>query len=221
MIPASLLDTLAQIARILRKSDMPFGGIQVIASGDFYQLPPVPERAGLDTTAQTIDGTNRQFVQPQTMFAFEAACWPGTFPPSQTISLKKVFRQTQSSFVSLLTRLRQGQVLPSDTELLQSCARPVTYTDGVEPVSLMASKKEVAVLNEKRLAALPGDVRGFDAWDSAGTDSRGFQVTKAEAIVLLDRHTNWDKEIVIKVGALVMLLANMQASIFCPLKYHS
>lgn len=208
MIPATLLDTLSQLGRRIRKNDEPFGGIQIIASGDFYQLPPVPERVDHQ---QTVIGSNGKLDQAS-LFAFEAACWPNLFPPRQVITLQKVFRQSQTSFVSLLTRLRHGEVLASDIALIKSCARPVEYADGVEPVSLMASKIEASTLNQKRLRELPDKVEGYNSADSPGMNSNGYQISHSDATSLLDRQTNWERVLDLKLGALVMLLANMQVS---------
>lgn len=212
MISSTLLDTLSQIGQHLRHSDEPFGGIQIIASGDFYQLPPVPERS--DVQRPTKDPFGRPLIQtePPTCFAFEASCWPNLFPSSNVISLQKVFRQSQTSFISLLTRLRKGEVADSDTVLLRSCERPILYSDGVEPVSLMASKIEASNLNQRRLRELPAAIQEYNSHDATGINSKGRPNMIDEAVALLDRQTNWDKKIYLKVGALVMLLANMQVS---------
>jgi ATP-dependent DNA helicase PIF1 len=72
MVDADLFDKLDEIARILRSSQEPFGGMQIIVTGDFFQLPPVnPHKI------------------PK--FAFEAKSWATAI--KQTVMLNKVFRQ--------------------------------------------------------------------------------------------------------------------------------
>ena len=68
----------------------PFGGIQLILCGDFFQLPPVPERGG---SAQ---------------FAFQSVSWKEAV--KYTIELTTVFRQSDVGFVTLLNQLRRGTV---------------------------------------------------------------------------------------------------------------
>jgi len=73
MVDGHLFDKLEELARILRTNDQPFGGIQLVITGDFFQLPPVP------------DG-------PREMkFAFEAESWSRCI--QHTIKLTNVFRQ--------------------------------------------------------------------------------------------------------------------------------
>ncbi len=41
MISGDLFDTLNQLGKRLRNNPKPFGGIQLVLVGDFFQLPPV------------------------------------------------------------------------------------------------------------------------------------------------------------------------------------
>ena len=193
MLDASLLEKLEHIARTIRNSPKPFGGIQVILSGDFYQLPPVPDR---------LSG-----ISPR--FAFESACWPDLFPFGQMKALTQVYRQRDDSFVKILERMRRGEVSNGDIETLQQCDRPVEYADGIEPVSLYPSKAEVANINAERLAMLTSPVQIYLSHDAAGVNSRAWPLTAEEATNLLDRNTIWAQELKLKVGALVMLVTNM------------
>lgn len=191
MLDARLLDKLEEIARRLRDSSEPFGGIQIILSGDFYQLPPVDR-----------DDNGR--------FAFEANCWPKLFPFSRMKALNRVYRQRDNTFIGILERMRRGQVLPADVAALKACDRPVTYSDGIEPVTLLSSKAEAASINDRRLAALTTPVQEFLSWDSPGVNSKGFNLSAEEAIEVLNRNTIWAQKLSLKVGALVMLVTNLQ-----------
>ena len=73
MVDATMFDKLENLARTLRKDDRPFGGIQLIITGDFFQLPPVANR------------------RQEAKFAFEAKSWNKAVP--NTIKLTSVFRQ--------------------------------------------------------------------------------------------------------------------------------
>lgn len=83
MVDGDLFDKLAHIAkRFRRKEGTPFGGIQLIMTGDFFQLPPVTKNG-----------------QPK--FAFEAAAWKECI--DVTVNLTKVFRQKDTGEYSFGT----------------------------------------------------------------------------------------------------------------------
>ncbi len=86
MIGGQLFDLSEEIARIVRDSDLPFGGLQLVISGDFLQLPPVKQ----DT------------------FAFEAKSWNRCIQHENHYQLMTVFRQTDREFVHVLQQLRVG-----------------------------------------------------------------------------------------------------------------
>lgn len=73
MVDGDLFDKLEEVARVIRNTGKPFGGIQLIITGDFFQLPPVPDNGRL------------------ARFAFEAATWATAI--QYTIGLTQVFRQ--------------------------------------------------------------------------------------------------------------------------------
>lgn len=73
MVDGELFDKFCKIGQKLRKSDKPFGGIQIIVTGDFFQLPPVTKGGAVPK------------------FCFEAATWGETIHMS--VNLTKVFRQ--------------------------------------------------------------------------------------------------------------------------------
>lgn len=77
MVDGELFDKLEGIARIVRNSGRPFGGIQLVITGDFFQLPPVPDSGRV------------------AKFAFDAATWNTSL--EHTIGLTQVFRQKDPS----------------------------------------------------------------------------------------------------------------------------
>lgn len=98
MLSAALLWKLDQIGRVVRRnSTVPFGGIQVIVIGDFFQLPPVPEKTAVcpecgkeDSNPMPLTGAPKGTVQCRgckkvfdwtTRFAFEAGPLPVTSTP--------------------------------------------------------------------------------------------------------------------------------------------
>ena len=73
MVDGDLFDKLEAVARIVRNSGRPFGGIQLVITGDFFQLPPVPDYGKV------------------AKFSFDAATWNTSI--EHTIGLTQVFRQ--------------------------------------------------------------------------------------------------------------------------------
>ncbi|KAK1835218.1 PIF1-like helicase-domain-containing protein [Podospora conica] len=78
MVDGQLFDKLSQIGRTIRNNGRPWGGIQLVITGDFFQLPPVPDHQ---------NGGNERNVK----FAFDASTW--NLSIDHTIGLTQVFRQ--------------------------------------------------------------------------------------------------------------------------------
>lgn len=118
MLSAQLFDQLEYIARFIRKNDSPFGGIQVILSGDFFQLPPV-DKGGQEK-----------------LFCFESNAWK--IVVKMHIELQKVFRQSDAAFVSILNEIRLGRISANSLKQLQYCLKNnlENNEDGIQPTVL-------------------------------------------------------------------------------------
>lgn len=193
MIDGVLFDKLEYIARILRKNDSPFGGIQLVICGDFCQLPPVPDR-------------NKDGAIMPALFAFEAKSWRKCIPRS--VVLTKVFRQKEQGFVDMLNQLRWGILDDEVIQTFKSLARHVHYTDGIGPTELYPTRAEVERANCSKLDALNSPAFRYDATDIPGIDSYGKEVTNLQMQSLLDRLVA-PRSLLLKVGAQVMLIKNL------------
>nr|XP_019009026.1 uncharacterized protein I206_05666 [Kwoniella pini CBS 10737]OCF47807.1 hypothetical protein I206_05666 [Kwoniella pini CBS 10737] len=193
MIGAKLFDKLEYIGRKIRKSTEPFGGLQIILSGDFYQLPPVTKGSSSTTS-----------------FAFEAESWERVIPKDNMSALTRVFRQKEDAFVRILESMRRGVIASKDIDVLKGLERTVEYPKGVEPVGLYPQKAEVAAINADRLKALDSPSQVFMAFDVPGITSQGYALDTARATHSLNRNTIWPQELELKIGALVMLLTPNQ-----------
>jgi ATP-dependent DNA helicase PIF1 len=98
MIDAVFFDKLNYVAKEVRESSLPFGGIQLVLCGDFLQLPPVCKRG-------------------QASFAFQAKCWNKCI--CRVFQLTNVFRQKEFEFVTALNLLREGLCPPKTVQLLK------------------------------------------------------------------------------------------------------
>ncbi len=104
MLSQKLFEIIETIGRIIKKSSLPFGGIQVVFTGDFYQLPPI--------------GTNGE---PDTnKFCFESSIWKRVFKPENHIELKTIFRQTDPIYINILQQIRNGELDEPNQQILQT-----------------------------------------------------------------------------------------------------
>jgi ATP-dependent DNA helicase PIF1 len=135
MIHPALFDKLDIIAKKLRRSDLPFGGIQVICSGDFFQLSPISN-----------DGEDR--------FCFESKCWD-LLIQDRSVTLVKIMRQSDEKFQSLLTDLKYGKINDENKKLLESRVDVELINKyGIEPTILFSKNVDVNYINDKKLKML-------------------------------------------------------------------
>ncbi|KAG5728558.1 hypothetical protein E4T56_gene19599 [Termitomyces sp. T112] len=192
MMDGQLFDKLEYVARVVRGNNKPFGGIQLVLSGDFFQLPPVPEQSHNYRMTSTC--------------AFDARTWSQCI--LQTVHLTNVFRQKDNTFVELLSSMRVGNLTRKHIDILRCLSRPVVYNDGIESSEIFPLRKEVESCNNARLNALPGPQFEYKSVDRIGFDYLGAPIPREMAEVLLDKLVAVPK-ITLKVGARVMLIQNI------------
>ncbi|KAH7929347.1 hypothetical protein BV22DRAFT_1002943, partial [Leucogyrophana mollusca] len=142
-----------------------------VLSGDFCQLPPVPDR--------------KNGIAVPSTFAFEAESWKRCI--KRPVILTKVFRQKEQVFVDMLNAMRFGNLEPETIRAFKQLSRTVTYHDGIGPTQLFPTRREVDAANKQRLDRLPGAVIGYRATDSPGYDSNGRAVPVEQMERLLER----------------------------------
>lgn len=190
MLERRLFEQLDEIARFLRNSDEPFGGIKLILVGDFLQLPPVQK------------GGDKEF-------AFQSPLWEaaGLHLDSAMIYLEKVERQTDPDFARFLNEVRLGVLSRGFQERLLACQvnRKPLPTGGIIPTKLYAINAQVDKENTERLNELPGEVITISAVDQW----KERPVRSADARALIEGVEDViPSRIDLKVGAQVMLLRN-------------
>lgn len=203
MLSLKLFDALNQIGKAIRRSNKPFGGIQVIFSGDFYQLPPVGDRDEPDTQR----------------FCFESEEWFNVFPISCQIPLKKIFRQTNIEYSTILNQIREGKLKSKSNDiLLKYVGRVPDVNLVVEPTKLFPTRMKVDNINNNRMIQLPGEEIIFNL-----KYHKDLEMTKSERVsranftdkdiqMELDFIANnliCDKELKLKIGAQVMSIINI------------
>ncbi|KOG97292.1 DNA helicase PIF1 [Saccharomyces eubayanus] len=187
MLDAELLDKLDFIARKIRKNHQPFGGIQLIFCGDFFQLPPVSK------------DPNRP-----TKFAFESKAWKEGV--KMTIMLQKVFRQRGDvKFIDMLNRMRLGNIDDETEREFKKLSRPLP-DDEIIPAELYSTRMEVERANNSRLSKLPGRVHVFNAIDGGALEDEELKERLLQNFLA-------PKELHLKVGAQVMMVKNVDATL--------
>jgi ATP-dependent DNA helicase PIF1 len=229
MISDATFELADDVARLVRNIDLPFGGIQLILSGDARQLSPVNKRQkkhvnsdGEECSPPVFEELDIAIPPPRPqLLAFKSPRWQAWFP--RFVLLTQFFRQKNPHFVKILHQVGRASMSEETVEELQALARPIVMPDGLEPTILFAENKEAAALNKTKLEALPGRMRHYAARDTVlGTDGKpvqtiidGMVVSGPEklstpnrwAYEAFDKHT-LSKGIDLKVGASVMLLVN-------------
>ena len=197
MMSKRLFDILHMIAQKTRRNLRPFGNIQVIFCGDFYQLPPVTGKEPDDAA-----------------FCFESILWTSTFP--HTVVLHKLYRQTDPVYGQLLNELRVGRLTPESIELLQQYVNRPRDTGLLRPTILSPVCRSVDQINQSELNKLPGPIEvylaenvrlHFDKEGNAYPERSAVQIDNEHAV--LRKNMLADAKVLLKVGAQVMCVANI------------
>lgn len=202
MMSKKIFDLLNSLGkRIRREYTKPFGGIQIVFSGDFYQLPPVGNEDEPDTMS----------------FCFESSDWHSVF--HKNINLTKIFRQKDDVYCKILNQIRVGRLTKSSYERLNN--RIIQYKveekDAVIPTILMAKRKDVQFINQRELKKLEGDTKTYEL---SRRDDLEVTSKKDESIHFprsqydnewkyLESNINAEKTLVLKVGTQVMCVTNL------------
>jgi len=136
MLSPELFDKIQLLARKIRKkhADKPFGGIQLVLTGDFLQLP----------------------VVKNTDFCFEAESWESCI--DEIVYLTEIVRQTDPDFQDCLNNLRFGIITDSVRKLLESRVDVVLENDiGIKPTKIFTTNADVDKINGLELNKLNGE----------------------------------------------------------------
>ncbi|MBK9196732.1 MAG: AAA family ATPase [Flavobacteriales bacterium] len=153
MLRADLLDAIDFRMRSVRQNRyQSFGGAQVLLIGDLYQLPPVVKDDELRVLKRWYSSPH--FFEARVIKEHGYA----------HIELDKIFRQQDGNFIHILNNLRNNTVAPEDiTELNKHFKPEISTQDSEGVVTLTTHNYKADELNQRALAALPGQVFGYDA----------------------------------------------------------
>jgi len=131
MLSVELFDKLERIARIFRENEKPFGGIHLVLSGDFLQLP-------------CIGGE----------FCFKSAKWKSCIP--RVICFDEILRQTDPVFHEILNRARFGKTTKRDIKDIKSkCLQKIpdhsNHEFAIKPTMLLCKRADTDIINNAEL----------------------------------------------------------------------
>lgn len=207
MLSLKLFTILNEIGKAVRGSSKPYGGIQLVFSGDFYQLPPVGDKDDPDSMR----------------FCFESDDWNSIFHRDCQIQFVKIFRQTDDIYAGILNQIREGKIKRKANDLLlQYVGRQYAPDLVAEPTKLFPTKMKVENINNSKMSVLHGDEKEFklklvtDA-EIPGKNDRLIRAQYNEKEIqmeldYLSANLICDKNIILKVGAQVMCIVNIKSA---------
>lgn len=150
MVRADMIDAMDRFLRLNGRSpDAPFGGTQLVLVGDLAQLPPVV------STEEESALFSRRYNSP---FFFSAEALAGSV--LAPIELSRVFRQADSHFIDILSRMRLGSATEEDLEVVNSRVGKPLPTPA--PVILTPTNSAADRINIEGLRRLEGEERMFE-----------------------------------------------------------
>jgi len=191
MMMPDLLDKLDVIGKGIRRSTLPFGGLQVIMVGDMFQLPPVNKES------------------KDCFFVFESKAWKAYIHDS--VVLRNVHRQTDPVFLKILGEARTGILSKESLEILDSRRTTAWKKLEIKPTLLFTKRADVDQINLSQLNKCEGEDKIFTARTiktQAFLTAQTVQQATDYAIEKMDKNGAYVPDLVLRKGAQVMLLTN-------------
>jgi len=140
MLHAHRLDMIDDVCQLFKKNSLPFGGMQIVMSGDFFQLPPISPG------------------QSEAEFVYKANVWPQM--DVRICYLDEQHRQNDKKMTHILTRLRQNKMEAETVALLESRlnAKP---KKGIKPVRLYTHNADVDSINQAELNKIKAEEMNY------------------------------------------------------------
>lgn len=204
MMSQKLLELLDAIGKAIRKDSRPFGGIQLIFSGDFYQLPPVGDKDDIETSK----------------FCFESILWSQTFSRENHIQLTKIFRQSDPIYQKILNQIREGRLKRTSNEmLLHSVGREIPDNLCIRPTKLFPTRNKVDQVNTREMNALNTEEREFNLKYHSDLEMTATELLKRRQfskeqiqteLLYLKGNLRCDEVVKLKIGSQVMCIVNIE-----------
>lgn len=178
MLDASRLDLLDSICKFAKGSFLPFGKMQIIMCGDFFQLPPV-------------DSKNENPA-----FAYESSAWKNA--DIKTCYLDKQYRQNDRGFIGILNNIRNNQAGEDTLMKLKARLHQAIKLKTINPIKLYTHNVDVDAMNNYELSKIPGAEFNYEMM------SHG----PKELVKVLKKNCLAPEHFTLKVGAMVIFVKN-------------
>jgi ATP-dependent DNA helicase PIF1 len=179
MLSASMLASVDKVLRVFRKNDAPFGGIQVILCGDFFQLPPVSSANATLTTE----------------YIFKSPIWHAM--DLQVCYLDKPFRQEDKRFLRMLSEIRSNSITKVTWGILKERFFQ-TFPGAMTPTKLYTHNAHADAVNIQELAKIKNAEHIYEM-ESEGVEGLTLAMKKSCLA---------PQKLVLKKGSLVMFVKN-------------
>lgn len=188
-----LFEMLDEVAQRIRRNKNPFGGIQLVFVGDFYQLPPVGDGDEPDSSK----------------YCFESEKWFQIFPIENSIILNQIFRQTDKQFCKMLNQIREGKISKKSFEILKShINRDKGENNLIIPTKLFPTRRQVDFINEKEMNKINDESKCFEM--KFITDNKLDKEECMRSLNYLCKNIAVPQKIYLKKGSQVMNVINME-----------
>ena len=139
MLRPELFDKIEKLARLIRGNELPFGGIHLVLTGDFLQLPSIRNQKENDEEIKD--------------FIFESECWDKII--KKVFYLQEIVRQKDEIFISVLNKVRYGLVDEEVKNILNSRINKQLENEfKIEPTKLYCKNLNVDRINNSKLEEL-------------------------------------------------------------------
>ncbi len=182
MLRVDIIDAMDFMLRKVRRNERPFGGVQVLFIGDLLQLPPVIKNEEWSVLQRYYRGK----------FFFHSHVIQQN--PPLYIELDKIFRQTDSEFISVLNNLRNNTVTANDLAILNQYVQPdFDFKKNPGFITLTTHNAKADAINSNALAELDGEAYTFQPEIVGDFPDKIYPV---------------EEQLKLKVGAQVMFVKN-------------
>jgi hypothetical protein len=179
MLHGSQLDMVEKVCRRFKRNDKPFGGLQVILSGDFFQLPPI----------------NKSGDENESGMIFNSKAW-GILNPA-VCYIEEQHRQDDDDLLEILNMIRSNQIEEKHYELLQSRIG-AKLKSNVKPTKLYTHNMNVDDINNIELSQIISEEK-ISLMTSSGPDM---------LVEILKKSCLAHEKLKLKIGAEIMCVKN-------------
>lgn len=181
MVRCDTIDVIDTILRKFRNIDKPFGGVQVLMIGDVYQLSPIVKSDEWEILKKHY----------KSKYFFNSNVLEKT--DYEYVELKKIYRQKDYGFISLLNAVRENKLTNNQLTELNSKFNPVISHDLNKFILLATHNKQVDEINQRELDRIKSKTYCFNAEKTGQIDCASILAPE---------------ELKLKIGARVMFLKN-------------